>query len=54
MSKCDLFQNSPVVFITDNDDPGHVELARYRKLGPDGAIHVSVKTEEGLSEVTIL
>ncbi|KAB8653876.1 hypothetical protein FH972_026172 [Carpinus fangiana] len=53
VSKCDLFQNSPVVFITDNDDPGHVELARYRKLGPDGAIHVSVKTEEGLSELKV-
>ncbi|XP_059454350.1 uncharacterized protein LOC132184648 [Corylus avellana] len=53
VSKCDLFQNSPVVFITDNDNPDHVELARYRKFGPDGAIHVSVKTEEGLSELKV-
>ena len=54
MSKCDLLHKSPVVFITDDDNPDHVELARYRKLGPDGAIHVSIMSEAGLNEVTIL
>jgi nucleolar GTP-binding protein len=54
VSKCDLFQNSPVVFITENYNPDHVEMVRYRKLGPDGAIHVSVKSEAGLNEVTVL
>uniref|UniRef100_A0A2N9HTL8 OBG-type G domain-containing protein n=1 Tax=Fagus sylvatica TaxID=28930 RepID=A0A2N9HTL8_FAGSY len=53
VSKCDLLHKSPVVFVTDNDNPDHVELARYRKLGPDGAIHVSVKSEAGLSELKV-
>lgn len=53
VSKCDLLQNSPVVFITENYNPDHVELARYRKLGPDGAIHVSIKSEAGLSELKV-
>lgn len=51
VSKCDLLQESPVFFITEdgkNDDP---ELAKYRKMGPDGAIRVSVKNEVGLGEV---
>ncbi|GMY22941.1 nucleolar GTP-binding protein 1 isoform X1 [Fagus crenata] len=53
VSKCDLLHKSPVVFVTDDDNPDHVELARYRKLGPDGAIHVSVKSEAGLSELKV-
>ncbi|KAI5647569.1 hypothetical protein M9H77_33574 [Catharanthus roseus] len=51
VSKCDLLQESPVFFITEdgkNDDP---ELAKYRKMGPDGAIRVSVKNEVGLGEL---
>ncbi|XP_057979073.1 uncharacterized protein LOC131165366 isoform X3 [Malania oleifera] len=51
VSKCDLLQNSPVVFVTEDGDSDHLELARYRKMGPNGAIHVSVKDEAGLSEV---
>ncbi|KAL0007442.1 hypothetical protein SO802_008944 [Lithocarpus litseifolius] len=53
VSKCDLLHNSPVVFITDDDNPDHVELARYRKLGPDGAIHVSIMSEAGLNELKV-
>ncbi|XP_057513469.1 uncharacterized protein LOC130795413 isoform X3 [Actinidia eriantha] len=51
VSKCDLLQESPVTFITDDSDADHLELARYRKMGPDGAIHVSVKSEAGLNEL---
>ncbi|PSS10087.1 Nucleolar GTP-binding protein [Actinidia chinensis var. chinensis] len=51
VSKCDLLQESPVTFITDDSDADHLELARYRKMGPDGAIHVSVKSETGLNEL---
>ncbi|XP_050282661.1 uncharacterized protein LOC126723349 isoform X2 [Quercus robur] len=53
VSKCDLLHKSPVVFITDDDNPDHVELARYRKLGPDGAIHVSIMSEAGLNELKV-
>lgn len=53
VSKCDLLHSSPVVFITDNEDNEHSEMLRYRKTGPEGAIRVSVKNEEGLNEVSI-
>ncbi|XP_030965824.1 nucleolar GTP-binding protein 1 isoform X3 [Quercus lobata] len=53
VSKCDLLHKSLVVFITDDDNPDHVELARYRKLGPDGAIHVSIMSEAGLNELKV-
>lgn len=53
VSKCDLLQESPVVYITDLDD-NDLELEKYRKYGPDGAIHVSVKSEIGLNEVASL
>ncbi|KAG2669070.1 hypothetical protein I3843_14G017200 [Carya illinoinensis] len=52
VSKCDLLQKSPVVFITE-DSPDHEELARYRKMGPNGAMHVSVKSEAGLAELKV-
>lgn len=52
VSKCDLLQDSPVVYSTDNVDDNDIELAKYCKVGPDGAIHVSVKSEIGLSEVS--
>ena len=52
VSKCDLLQDSPVVFITEHVDEDDPELSKYRKLGPDGALHVSVKSEVGLSEVS--
>ncbi|XP_061997713.1 nucleolar GTP-binding protein 1 isoform X2 [Rosa rugosa] len=51
VSKCDLLQESPVLFATDNDDDNDLDLARYRKLGPEGALHVSVKNEVGLPEL---
>ncbi|KAA8515791.1 hypothetical protein F0562_018598 [Nyssa sinensis] len=51
VSKCDLLQESPVVFITEDGDSDHLELRRYRKMGPDEAIHVSVKNETGINEL---
>lgn len=51
VSKCDLLKESPVVFITEDSEADDAELARYRKVGPEGAIHVSVKSETGLSEL---
>ncbi|XP_024022227.1 nucleolar GTP-binding protein 1 isoform X1 [Morus notabilis] len=51
VSKCDLLQDSPVLFITEDADDNDVELLKYRKSGPDGALHVSVKNEVGLSEL---
>ncbi|KAF3445324.1 hypothetical protein FNV43_RR10500 [Rhamnella rubrinervis] len=50
VSKCDLLQESPVVYITDVDDDD-LELEKYRKWGPDGAIHVSVKSKIGLDKL---
>lgn len=54
VSKCDLLQESPVRFATDNGDDTDLNLERYRKFGPDGAIHVSVKNEVGLMEVIFI
>ncbi|XP_059633784.1 uncharacterized protein LOC132276393 isoform X2 [Cornus florida] len=51
VSKCDLLHGSPVVFITEDGDADDLELARYRKMGPDGSIRVSVKNETGLNEL---
>ncbi|KAL6130494.1 hypothetical protein ACLB2K_068873 [Fragaria x ananassa] len=51
VSKCDLLQESPVIFATDNDDDNDLSLERYLKLGPEGALHVSVKNEIGLPEL---
>jgi len=52
VSKCDLLKtSSPVVYATDEHHPSELELENYRKSGPDGAINVSVKTQEGLHEV---
>ncbi|KAL6981393.1 hypothetical protein U1Q18_023023 [Sarracenia purpurea var. burkii] len=51
VSKCDLLQESPVLFVTEDGDADHLELARYRTMGPDGAIHVSVKSESGVNEL---
>ncbi|KAH7576146.1 hypothetical protein JRO89_XS01G0003400 [Xanthoceras sorbifolium] len=51
VSKCDLLHTSPVVFITENADDEHSEMTRYRKTGPEGAIRVSIKNEEGLNEL---
>ncbi|XP_009612741.1 uncharacterized protein LOC107778132 [Nicotiana tabacum] len=51
VSKCDLLQASPVIFATDECNIDDVELVRYRTMGPDGALHVSVKNEIGLHEL---
>ncbi|PHU04745.1 hypothetical protein BC332_25567 [Capsicum chinense] len=50
VSKCDLLQASPVIFTTDDCNADNFELVRYRKIGPDGALNVSVKKEIGLQE----
>ncbi|XP_043716598.1 nucleolar GTP-binding protein 1 [Telopea speciosissima] len=51
VSKCDLLRESPVIFSTEDEDADHQEMARYRKMGPDGAICVSVMNEVGLDEL---
>lgn len=42
-----------MIFITEDSDTDNVELARYRKMGPEGAILVSVMDGKGLDEVCI-
>ncbi|XP_019159405.1 PREDICTED: nucleolar GTP-binding protein 1 [Ipomoea nil] len=51
VSKCDLLRESPVIFVTEDGKADDSELARYRKMGPDGALHVSVKNEVGLDDL---
>ncbi|XLT48122.1 hypothetical protein HN873_040726 [Arachis hypogaea] len=51
VSKFDLLKPSPVVYATEKPSPTEFELEKYRKSGPDGAIHVSVKTQQGLNEL---
>ncbi|XP_056162504.1 nucleolar GTP-binding protein 1 isoform X2 [Syzygium oleosum] len=51
ISKSDLLQESPVVFVSEDTTADDDEMVQYRKKGPDGAIHVSVKSEEGLNEL---
>lgn len=53
VSKSDLLEKAPVVYATEDAHPAELELAKYRKSGPDGAIHVSVQTEQGLCEVRL-
>ncbi|CAK7347698.1 unnamed protein product [Dovyalis caffra] len=53
VSKCDILQESPVIFITEDSNADHLELARYRKMGPEGAIRVSVKNGKGLEELKV-
>ncbi|XP_071906186.1 isoprene synthase, chloroplastic-like [Coffea arabica] len=50
LSKCDLLEESPVVYVTEDVNCDDYELAKYRKMGPDGALRVSVKSEMGLDE----
>lgn len=54
VSKCDLLQESPVVYITEDINADNTELARYRKMGPKGSLRVSVMSEVGIDEVSIL
>lgn len=51
VSKCDLLQESPVVYITEDSNADSTELARYRKMGPDGSLRVSVTSEVGIDEL---
>ncbi|GFP85848.1 nucleolar GTP-binding protein 1 [Phtheirospermum japonicum] len=51
VSKCDLLNDTPVVFITEDSNTDNFELAKYRRLGPDGTLRVSVKTELGIDEL---
>lgn len=51
ISKSDLLQESPVVFVSEDTTVDDDEMVQYRKEGPDGAIHVSVKSERGLNEL---
>ncbi|CAL1390465.1 unnamed protein product [Linum trigynum] len=54
VSKCDILQGSPVFFITDDNNAevnAAPEAESYRKMGPAGAIHVSIKTKEGMNEL---
>ncbi|CAA2981447.1 nucleolar GTP-binding protein 1 [Olea europaea var. sylvestris] len=51
VSKCDLLQESPVVYIMEDGNVDHLELARYREVGPDGALHVSIKSEVSIDEL---
>ncbi|XP_058104181.1 uncharacterized protein LOC131248128 isoform X2 [Magnolia sinica] len=48
VSKCDLLQDMSHVITEDGD-----EVARYKKVGPYGAIHVSVKSEVGVDELKV-
>lgn len=51
VSKCDLLRESPVVYITEDSNNDDIELAKYRKMGPDGSIRVSVMSEVGIDEL---
>ncbi|XP_022560997.2 GTP-binding protein 4 isoform X2 [Brassica napus] len=52
VSKCDLLGGgSPVIYAKEDISNDEAEIIRYRETGPDGSIHVSVKTEQGLSEL---
>ncbi|KAI3731922.1 hypothetical protein L1987_63115 [Smallanthus sonchifolius] len=51
VSKCDLLQESPVFYITEDAEADHSELLKYRKMGPDGALRVSVKSQVGINEL---
>lgn len=53
VSKCDLLKESPVTFSTENCDHDDIELQKYRRFGPDGALLVSVKNDIGLNEVIV-
>ncbi|KAH9619033.1 hypothetical protein KSS87_014648, partial [Heliosperma pusillum] len=51
VSKGDLLNDKPSVFVTEDLSTETPELARYRMIGPHGAIRVSVKTKLGLDEL---
>ncbi|GAB2290213.1 hypothetical protein Dimus_038094 [Dionaea muscipula] len=51
VSKCDLLLESPGTFISEDSVVEQPDFASYLKLGPTGAIHVSVKSSLGLDEL---
>ncbi|WZZ05599.1 hypothetical protein YC2023_091520 [Brassica napus] len=52
VSKCDLLGGgSPVMYAKEDRSNDEEEIIKYRVTGPDEAFHVSVKTEQGLSEL---
>ncbi|KAF2607923.1 hypothetical protein F2Q68_00045309, partial [Brassica cretica] len=52
VSKCDLLGGgSPVIYAKEDRSNDEEEIIKYRETGPDESFHVSVKTEQGLSEV---
>nr|XP_043624279.1 GTP-binding protein 4 [Erigeron canadensis] len=51
VSKCDLLQESPILYVTEDAEADNSELIKYRKMGPNGALRVSVKSEVGLNEL---
>jgi len=54
VSKCDLLHEPPSVLRTEDSTIDHPDLARYCLRGPQGAIHVSVKSGIGLDEVMLI
>ncbi|EEF35900.1 nucleolar GTP-binding protein, putative [Ricinus communis] len=51
VSKCDLLQESSMIFNAKDNNNDHFEMVRYHKVGPNGAIRVSIKSGEGLNEL---
>ncbi|XP_076913516.1 nucleolar GTP-binding protein 1-like [Bidens hawaiensis] len=51
VSKCDLLQESPVFYITEDAEADDSELQKYRLVGPDGALRVSVMSQVGINEL---
>ncbi|KAK4760356.1 hypothetical protein SAY87_005249 [Trapa incisa] len=51
ISKSDLMQESHVSFMAEEVDRDDYEMALYQNMGPAGALRVSVKSEDGLSEL---
>ncbi|KAL7094475.1 hypothetical protein ACP275_11G105700 [Erythranthe tilingii] len=51
VSKGDLLTDTPVLFITEDSNSDTSELAKYRRVGPDGALRVSVMTKMGIDEL---
>ena len=54
VSKCDLLEESSTVSTSEGIDDTCSDLLSYLKLGPEGALHVSVKTGKGLNEVSLV
>ncbi|KAL3833016.1 hypothetical protein ACJIZ3_007752 [Penstemon smallii] len=51
VSKCDLLRDSPAIFATEDSNADNIELAKYRRTGPDGALRVSVTSEVGIDQL---